>query len=98
MFKLREQGSSRTGMRNEARSPCKPVCLGLWCIHKNKSKGRGGLERELPGGAIYINALEIVPLSHYHGRLLSVTSQGGFLVFLCRCMSLYRAPPLCGSL
>lgn len=78
-----------------------PANLFVWdcgVFTRTRSKGRGGLERELPGGAIYINALEIVPLSHYHGRLLSVTSQGGFLVFLCRCMSLYRAPPLCGSL
>ena len=30
-----------------------------------------------PVAPIYINALEIVPVSHYHGRLLSVTSLGG---------------------
>lgn len=50
VFKLREQGSRRAGMRNEAQSCCKPACVGLWCIPKNTNKGRGGLESEFPGG------------------------------------------------
>lgn len=29
--KLREEGRGRAAMRNEAPSPCKPACMGLWC-------------------------------------------------------------------
>lgn len=49
--KLRGQGHGRAGTRNETRSPCKPTCLGLWCILKAMRKDPGGLESELPDGA-----------------------------------------------
>lgn len=96
--KFREQGSSRAGMRNEAQFPCQFACLGLWCILKNMNKGQGGLESELPHGAYLYQCPGNCTCSHYRGRLLSVTSQEGFLVFLCRFMSLCIAPPLYGSL
>lgn len=53
------------------------TCLGGRRTRKAMSKAQGGQLNDLPGVPIYISALEIVPVTHYHGHLLSATSQGG---------------------
>lgn len=66
--KLRGKGCGRAKTRNKVQSPCKPTCLGLWCLLKATRVS------ELPMVPIYDNALEIIPVTHYCGFLLSAFS------------------------
>lgn len=59
VFKLREQGSGRAGVGNEALSPCKPAGLGLFCVLRPMGKDLGGLEGECLVVPVYINALKL---------------------------------------
>lgn len=84
---LRDHGTARAEMGNEAPSPCRPACLGLCCVLRPTSKDLGGLESECLVVPVYINALKIAPVTHSFGPLLSATSWGAFLVFPSRFMS-----------